>query len=281
MITECLVQVAFRLLSQSSEETLMKQTKYLAPLILLAALTLAACGSPMVDEPAVEGAEPDTSAGMQEPAENAAESPVEEAPAEEAPMEESAPEEAAEPAASSAATFTIVSDESEARFIIDEVLSGQPKTVVGTTSDVTGSLTVDYANPAGASMGDITVDLSTLVTDNNFRNRAIQDAILQSGQAQFQFATFTPTSFSGLPDSVTIGEPVTFQITGNMTLHGVTKELTFDATVTPVSETRLEGSASTSILYQDFDVNILRLPPQVASVEDSVILEIDFVAVSG
>lgn len=259
----------------------MKQTKYPAPLILLAALFMTACGSALVDSPAVEApaeaAEPDTSADLQEPADAPAESPAEEAPVEEAV--EPAQEEAAEPAVSgSPVLFNIVSEESEARFIVNEVLSGQPKTVVGTTSNVTGSLMVDYASPSGASVDGITVDLSTLVTDNNFRNRAIQDAILQSGQAQFQYATFTSTRFSGLPDSVTIGEPVTFQITGNMTLHGVTRELTFDATVTPVSETRLEGSASTSILYQDFDVNILRLPPQVASVEDTVILEIDLVA---
>lgn len=243
--------------------------------LLLAALGLTACGlaaspsdAPAVEVPAGEAPASEPSAGD---ASNASAGAAE-------------AEATAEPtvAANNPVTFALLADETEARFHINEVLTGQPTEVIGTTSAVTGGdISVDYANPSAATVSPITVDLSTLVTDNNFRNRAIQDAILQSGQSQFQFATFTPTSFSGLPDSVTLGEPITFQITGNMTLHGVTKELTFDATVTPVSETRLEGSASTSILYQDFDVNILRLPPQVASVEDSVILEIDFVAVSG
>jgi hypothetical protein len=58
----------------------------------------------------------------------------------------------------------------------------------------------------------------------------------------------------------------------------VSAPLTFDATVTPVSDTRLEGTASATIPYADFGISILRLPPQVASVEDTVTLEIQFAA---
>ena len=45
-----------------------------------------------------------------------------------------------------------------------------------------------------------------------------------------------------------------------------------------VSETRLEGTASVTLPTADFDVHVLRLPPQVASVGDLVTLQIDFVA---
>jgi hypothetical protein len=57
--------------------------------------------------------------------------------------------------------------------------------------------------------------------------------------------------------------------------------VTFAAEVTPVSEGRLEGSASVSLPISDFDIRILRLPPQVASVGEIVTLEIDFVAEAG
>ncbi len=182
------------------------------------------------------------------------------------------------PIGATGTTFVLVPAESEARFIVNEVLNGQPKTVIGATNAVEGQIVADYANPPAVSMSVIRVDLSTLTTDNSFRNRAIRDMILETGNPAYQYAEFVMTSVSGLPDSVTLGQPFDFQITGNLTIHGVTREVTFDATVTPVSETRLEGIASYATLYSDFDVTILRLPPQVASVEEQVILEMEFVA---
>jgi polyisoprenoid-binding protein YceI len=178
-------------------------------------------------------------------------------------------------------TFSIVPEESEARFIIGEILSGAPKTVIGTTSDVEGRLTPDFDTPSNTTVGTIRVDLSTLRTDNSFRNLAIHGTILETGNEAFRYAEFTPTALSGLPDRVVIGQTVEFQITGNLTIHGVTREVTFDVTATPVSETRLEGLASLEIRYADFNISILRLPPQVASVEEQVILELEFVAVAG
>ena len=196
-----------------------------------------------------------------------------------APTAEDQPS-AAEPAGG-LPVFSLVPEESEARFIIGEVLSGAPKTVIGTTSDVEGTLTPDFNTPANTTVGTIRVDLSTLRTDNSFRNLAIHGTILETSNEAFRYAEFTPTALSGLPDSVTIGQSFDFQITGNLTLHGVTREVTFDVTVTPVSETRLEGLASLEIRYADFNISILRLPPQVASVEEQVILELEFVAVAG
>lgn len=175
-------------------------------------------------------------------------------------------------------TFVIVPEESEARFVINEILNGQTNNVVGATNAVSGEITADYANPSAVSMGTIQVDMSTLATDNRFRNGSIHDLILQTGNPDFRYAQFTAREFRGLPESITIGQPFSFEIVGDMTIHGVTRELVFSATVTPVSETRLEGTASVTVLYADFGIQILRLPIQVASVEDDVILEIDFVA---
>jgi polyisoprenoid-binding protein YceI len=176
-------------------------------------------------------------------------------------------------------TLVIVPDESEARFFIDEILSGADKVVVGTTTAVEGTISADKDNPAAVKVSAVKVDMSTLSTDSSFRNRAIKDFILHTGDPVNQFATFEPTAYSGLPESVTIGEAFTFQITGNLTIHGVTQEETFEVSLTPVSETRIEGTATLSdITYADYGVQILRLPTQVASVEDTVTLELSFVA---
>jgi polyisoprenoid-binding protein YceI len=76
---------------------------------------------------------------------------------------------------------------------------------------------------------------------------------------------------------VTAGDSFDFQISGSLTVHGVTREITFDATLTAISTTRLEGSASTVVLYRDFGMTI-PAAPGVANVADEVRLEIDFAA---
>jgi len=177
-------------------------------------------------------------------------------------------------------TFVIVPEESEVRFLIDEILAGSAKTVVGTTTAVQGSISGDFADPASASLAPIVVDLSTLRTDNSFRNRAIHDAILQTGIEANRYAVFEIDEIEGLPEVAVPGTSYELSLTGDLTIHGVTRRVTFAAMVTPVSPTRLEGTAWLTIPYAEFDVRILRLPPQVASVGDLVTLEIDFVAVA-
>jgi polyisoprenoid-binding protein YceI len=98
------------------------------------------------------------------------------------------------------------------------------------------------------------VNARTLATDNDFRNRAIKSRILSTDD--YEFVTFTPTEVVGLPDSVSIGEAFAFQIVGDMIVRDVTNQVTFDATVTPISETQLEGGASVTILCADFGLTI-------------------------
>jgi len=57
------------------------------------------------------------------------------------PTEPPAAEPTAAEVAAGPATFTFVAGETIARFVVDEVLSGNPKTVVGETDAVTGAIT--------------------------------------------------------------------------------------------------------------------------------------------
>jgi polyisoprenoid-binding protein YceI len=124
-------------------------------------------------------------------------------------------------------------------------------------------------------VGIIQVNARDLTTDNEFRNRAIKNRILQTDQ--YEFVTFAPTKIVGLPQTATIGEPYTFQIVGDLTIGEVTKQVTFDVTASASTETRLQGTATTTIAYADYGISIPQVP-QVASVADQVRLELDFVA---
>ena len=180
------------------------------------------------------------------------------------------------PASGGLIVFTIVPAESEARFLIDEVLLGRPNTVVGVTNQVAGELAVDPANPAAAQVGPVIVNARTLVTDNNFRNNAIKNRILLTNT--YEYITFTPTAIRGLPTTVTIGQPFAFEIEGDLSITDATRTVVFAVTVTPVSSERIEGLARTTVLWRDFGLFIPD-SPSVDTVADEVTLELEFVAV--
>lgn len=231
--------------------------------------------------PAAVATEPPVAEPTATPAPVAA--PAETEPAAEptaAPAEEptATAELTAEPAAAAAPIlFEIVQAESEARFIIDEVLRGSPVTVVGVTDQVAAQIAVAPANPGATQLGQIVVNARTLATDNEFRNRAIRNQILDTNT--YEFVTFQPTELVGLPDAVTVGQSFSFQVVGDLTVKDVTQAVTFDVTVTPVSETRIEGVATTTFPYRDFGVRIPQVP-SVDLVADDVTLELAFVAVA-
>lgn len=266
----------------------MKKGLMICLLSLFALLALTACG--VLSEP--EAASGPIEAVPLELEEATAVSPteapvVEEVPTDE-PMEEAAPvaaevdeEPAAEepaPAEESAGglvVYSIVPGESTVRFELDEDLRGSRITVVGQTDQVAGEVAVDFANLAATQVGTIQINARTLATDNSFRNRAIQNDILQTGANEF--ITFVPTAVNNLPASVAVGETVEFSIDGDLTVAGVTNPATFNLMVTAVSADQITGTASTVILRQDFGLQIPSVP-SVANVEEEVELYIDFVA---
>ena len=119
--------------------------------------------------------------------------PLEEAPEGEA--EETAPEtEVEEPeaeASSSVTVYTISPDGSLVRFELDEDLRGSRKTVVGETDQVAGELAVNLSHLADTQAGTLQINARTLVTDNNFRNRAIRNKILNTVDVQINIWTYT------------------------------------------------------------------------------------------
>lgn len=121
------------------------------------------------------------------------------------------------------------------------------------------------------------VNARVLTTDNEFRNRAIKNAILLTDE--YEFITFVPNNIVGLPENGVVGDTYTFQVMGDLTVTDVTRPVTFEITVTPTQEGRLEGTAKTTVLYTDFELSIPD-SPFVDTVEDEVRLEIDFVTMA-
>ena len=220
-----------------------------------------------IEEPTVEQVEEPTAEPIEEPTAE----PVEEPTAE--PIEEPTAEPVEE--ASGITIFQISQDDSEVRFELDEDLAGSRFTVVGVTNQVAGELALDYADLSSTQVGVIQINARTLATDSEFRNRSINNRILDTGT--FEFITFTPTGVEGLPESINIGDSVSFSLVGTLTIRDITLDVTFGVEVTAVSDTQISGTASTIINREDFDL-VIPSVPNVANVEEEIELYIDFTA---
>jgi polyisoprenoid-binding protein YceI len=253
-------------------------------IVLLFGLTLTACfgGGQQEDAPAAPTAtEAPTVAPTAAPTTVPTEAAVpSEEEGEATPIAEATAAATAETSAQTSAearTFQIDPEQSEARFIVDEVLFGNPNTVVGRTSEVSGQLEIDPGNPSQSSVGEIQINAASLVTDNRFRNRSINRMILQSNRDEYQFIIFTPTTIEGLPDAASAGDSFEFQITGDLKIREIVRPVTFDVSITADSETEISGLAGATVLRSDFDLTIPNVDG-VADVTDEVRLELEFVA---
>ena len=203
--------------------------------------------------------------------------PATAAPATAAPQPEATQAPAPPQATGDAKLFRIVPEESEARYEIDELLRGEPTRVVGLTDQVAGDIIVDFANASASQVGVIRINVRTMETPEDRRDRAVRSRILQSAEDQFEFVDFTPTALEGLPDAVSVGDTVSFTIVGDLKVRDITAEARFQATVTVVAEDRLEGTAEATILRSTYNLVIPQVP-FVADVGEEVLLGIKFVA---
>ncbi len=176
--------------------------------------------------------------------------------------------------------FVIDQGSSEARFLINESLIGIPTEVKGVTSQITGTLAIDIADPAKTTVSTITIDARDLRTDRDLRNRAIRRFILESNKDEYRFITFTPTGITGLPAQAGAGATFTFQIAGDLQIKDVTKPVTFDVEVKADSDTEITGLAKATIKRSDFNLSIPSAPG-VADVTDDIRLELAFTAKAG
>ena len=175
----------------------------------------------------------------------------------------------------SVAVFQIDPSKTTATFTLTEVLLGKDNTVVGTTSKVSGVISVTMDDPAKSQIGSVQIDATDFKTDSNMRNGMIQRSILQT--SKYQFVNFQATAIDGLPAKVNAGDQVPVKITGNLTVLDQTKPVTFDGTVTMKSDSEIDGTLAATIVRNDFGLTIPKVP-SVASASDNVWLTLQFVA---
>ena len=189
------------------------------------------------------------------------------------PSEESAPAEAG----LAPTIYQIASAESEARFSVYETFP--EGTAGGRTSEVAGDIFVDFNTPSNSQLGIIRINLRTLATDDPDRDKSIRCCVLLTARPEYEFADFVPTQITGLPDQVSMGQSVEMQVTGDLTLRGVTNPVTFNVTLTIVNPQELRGLATTTVMRSNFNIlNDADNGFDYHGVAEEVTLEFEFVA---
>jgi polyisoprenoid-binding protein YceI len=150
---------------------------------------------------------------------------------------------------------------------VPEVLNGQNAEAVGRTGDVTGTLTIAGTTATDASF---TVDMTTVASDESRRDNQFRGRIMDVGT--HPTATFELTSPIELTTVPAVGERVTAQATGELTLKGVTKPVTFPVEAER-TDTGFKVAGSIPITFSDYGVSVPEAPI-VLSASDTGTLEL-------
>lgn len=180
----------------------------------------------------------------------------------------------ATPEAGVATAFQIVSDQSVARYRVEEELAGRGAAeAVGETNAFIGTIFLDNQGiPIPCSRFD--VDIRTLKSDEARRDNYLYRNTLES--ERYPLATFILTGIEGLNGPLPEGQDTTLMLIGNLTLHGVTKLVAWEATVHVNGDT-LKASAWTQCEMPDFDITPPKVGP-VVGLDETVRLEVELTA---
>ena len=157
-----------------------------------------------------------------------------------------------------------------AGFRVDEVLSNIGDfTAVGRTADVSGSIELSDTALVAAT---VEVTMSTLRTDNSFRDGRIYGALNTS---EFPKATFTLAEPVELPAGMAGGEAFSGSAEGDLTIKGVTNRVAFDLQAQLVGDI-IVAVGSSDVVFSDYGVTA-PTAPIVVSVEDHGIMEFQLI----
>jgi polyisoprenoid-binding protein YceI len=142
-----------------------------------------------------------------------------------------------------------VTDESEFGYRVEEVLFGVNATAAGRSNEISGGLTISGTTVEDASF---TVDVASITSDDARRDGQFSGQIMDT--AEFPEASFVLTAPIELGSVPTDGAQVTATATGDLTLHGVTRSVTFDVTA-QAGTGRIGVLGSIPVTFSDYGID--------------------------
>ena len=173
--------------------------------------------------------------------------------------------------------LTVAPTGNEARYRIREQLVrvDLPNDAIGKTAEISGGIGVGADGKIIPAESKFVVNVGSLKSDRDRRDGYVRGRVLETDQ--YPTVEFTPTWFRGLPAKLPTSGSHTFDVIGNLTVHGVTRPTTWHVTAEPKNG-QVIGNAYTVFTFSDFSMTQPRVPI-VLSVADTIRLEYDFTLV--
>jgi len=170
--------------------------------------------------------------------------------------------------------LVVAPDGNEVRYRVREQLVGVdlPNDAVGATSDVTGGIAFDAKGNLVPASSRFVVNVATLKSDKDRRDGYVRGRILQA--SEYPTVTLAPTSIKALALPLPTSGSRTFEVVGDLTVHGVTKPTTWQVEAA-FNAGRVTGTATTTFPFSEFGLTQPRVPV-VLSVADTIKLEYAF-----
>lgn len=142
----------------------------------------------------------------------------------------------------------VATDASEFGYRVEEVLAGVNTTAVGRSNQIEGTLTVDGTSVTAV---DVEVDVASITSDEGRRDGQFRGRVMSTDE--FPTATFVLTEPIVLDAIPTGDETTTAAATGELTLRGVTNEVTFDVTAQTTGG-RIGVLGSIPVVFADYGI---------------------------
>ena len=161
-----------------------------------------------------------------------------------------------------------------ARYRVRERLMGHDfdNDAIGETKHLTGAISFDSNGKVIRDVSKFTVDAGSFVSDKDRRDGFVRGRLLEADE--YPTVVLVPTNVRGMtvPLPTTGSRP--FEMTGDLTVRGVTRPTTWNGTV-QFKDGTVSGSAATAFTFDDIQMEQPRVPV-LLSVADTIRLEITF-----
>ena len=181
---------------------------------------------------------------------------------------------AANSATAAALRFVLAPTGNAARYRVRERLVGHDLSndAVGETKNLTGAIEFDSKGKVIAQSSKFVLDAGTFVSDQNRRDGFVRGRLLEADE--YPSVVLVPTDISGVSLPLPTSGTLPFEMTANLTVHGVTRPTTWKGSA-KFQDVRVTGSAATAFTFDDIQMEQPRVPV-LLSVADTIRLEIDF-----
>ena len=161
-----------------------------------------------------------------------------------------------------------------ARYRVRERLVGHdlPNDAIGETKSLTGAIEFDSNGKVIPQASKFVVDAGTFVSDKDRRDGFVRGRLLEA--EQYPSIVLVPTDVRGVALPLPTSGTVPIEMTGDLTVRGVTRPLTWKGSA-KFQDDRIRGSAATAFTFNDIQMEQPRVPV-LLSVADTIRLEIDF-----